>query len=321
MTPVTETGISNDMAYTKLHESLVTSTIWREPDHIRIAWITMLALANKHGEVLASIPGLADICRITVEQMEEALECFKNPDPYSRTKDFEGRRVFEIDGGWTLANHPKYRRMASKEDELEKTALRVARHRDRNNPLQGVTVTECNGDVTAEQDIAEADADADADAGTEKRAASPKKSKKPKLTDEQFIAELKADPVYSGIDIDREYGKMVRWCSMKGAKPSQMRLVRWLNKIDVPMGTKPATAVPVIAKVQRFDRARNAEIIGKWQRDMINEGFRRDDVHATAEEIYHTAETDLTYDAVEQMSHSCPLPRQKWRKASSPEFP
>ena len=46
--------------YSKLFSEICDSTIWREPDHVRIVWITMLAKANKHGEVMASIPGLAD---------------------------------------------------------------------------------------------------------------------------------------------------------------------------------------------------------------------------------------------------------------------
>lgn len=91
----------------------------------------MMVLADKHGEVQSSIPGLADACRITLPEMEEALRCFMSPDPYSRTKDFEGRRIEEIDGGWALLNHPKYRRMASKEESKEKAVERTTRWRKR----------------------------------------------------------------------------------------------------------------------------------------------------------------------------------------------
>lgn len=156
------------MSYTKLHQSLITSTIWREPNHVRVAWITMLAMGDKNGEVMASIPGLADICRISIPEMEEALKCFLSPDPYSRTKAYEGRRIVEIDGGWFLINHPKYRKMASKEDALEKAAIRQANFRDRDGALP---VTHGNGaspggnaGVTQHRDIAEAEAQAEAEA-------------------------------------------------------------------------------------------------------------------------------------------------------------
>jgi hypothetical protein len=45
--------------YTKLFSSIVSSTLWREPAATKVVWITMLALADRHGEVEASIPGLA----------------------------------------------------------------------------------------------------------------------------------------------------------------------------------------------------------------------------------------------------------------------
>jgi len=69
----------------------------------------MLAMADKNGRVWASIPGLANRARVTLEQTEEALERFLSPDPYSRTPDHEGRRIEAIDGGWVLINHAKYR--------------------------------------------------------------------------------------------------------------------------------------------------------------------------------------------------------------------
>jgi len=147
------------MSYTKLHYSLVTSTIWREANHIRVAWITMLAIGDKNGEVMASIPGLADICRISIPEMEEALASFMAPDPYSRTKDFDGRRIEEIDGGWALLNHPKYRRMASIDYKIEAAAERQARKRSRDSKrdtaLQSRDVTQRHGSVTPESDTAD----------------------------------------------------------------------------------------------------------------------------------------------------------------------
>jgi len=117
------------MAYTKLFNSIVTSTIWSEDDQTRIVWITMLALADKNGEVQGSVPGLARIAGVTVDACRAAIGKFLAPDPDSRTKDDEGRRIEEIDGGWSLINHRKYREMASDADRAEKAAIRQARHR------------------------------------------------------------------------------------------------------------------------------------------------------------------------------------------------
>lgn len=117
------------MSYTKLFSSIVTSTIWTEDDKTRIVWITMLAIANKHGEVQASIPGLARVAGVSVQDCHAAIEKFLSPDPYSRSSDDEGRRIEKIDGGWQLLNHAKYRAMASKDEEKTANAIRQARHR------------------------------------------------------------------------------------------------------------------------------------------------------------------------------------------------
>lgn len=143
-------------SYTKLFSSIVTSTIWTEDDRTRIVWVTMLALADKHGEVHASVPGLARVAGVPVEDCEKAIARFLAPDKWSRTKDDEGRRIEEIDGGWALINHEKYRRMASKEDEEESNRERQRRYRERH--ARNGRVTESNGTVTVNGDIAEADA-------------------------------------------------------------------------------------------------------------------------------------------------------------------
>jgi hypothetical protein len=105
--------------YTKLFSSIVASTIWREPNHVRILWVTMLAMSDRDGVVSASIPGLADLARITVSECEAALATLQEPDPYSRTKDHDGRRIAEIDGGWLILNRAKYRERMSADDRRE----------------------------------------------------------------------------------------------------------------------------------------------------------------------------------------------------------
>jgi hypothetical protein len=99
--------------YTKLFASITASTIWQAPASARLTWITMLAMAHKDGSVYASVPGLAHLANVPLADVEAALEYFKAPDKYSRTKDYEGRRIEEIDGGWRLLNHAKFREIRS----------------------------------------------------------------------------------------------------------------------------------------------------------------------------------------------------------------
>ena len=157
--------------YTKLFSSIVTSTIWMEDDQTRIVWITMLAIADKNGEIHASIPGLARIAAVPVEGVERAIRKFLGPDPHSRTKDDDGRRIEPIDGGWILLNHAKYRRMASKDERAEANAVRQKRFRNRIKSNASVTHSNASvthdrdpaGSVTQERDIADTDTDTDTD--------------------------------------------------------------------------------------------------------------------------------------------------------------
>ena len=150
--------------YTKLFNSIITSTIWSEDDKTRIIWITMLALADQNGEVQGSVPGLARLAGVSIEDVESALDKFLSPDLYSRTPEFGGKRICKIDGGWELLNHAKYRRMASLADQKDSNAKRQKRHRDRNATVtdSNATVTHSNAIVTVKTDIAEADTEAEA---------------------------------------------------------------------------------------------------------------------------------------------------------------
>lgn len=105
--------------FTKLFSSITTSTIWVSPDaHLRL-WVFLLAEADPKGRVWGSIPGVASAARIPLADAEAALQAFMSPDPYSRTKDAEGRRIEEIDGGWRLLNYIKYRELQDDEARQE----------------------------------------------------------------------------------------------------------------------------------------------------------------------------------------------------------
>lgn len=98
--------------YTPLFASIVRSSIWDEDAKTCKVWVTMLALAEADGTIEASIKGLAHEARVTVTECATALHILKAPDEYSRSKDDEGRRIKDIEGGWLVINHAKYRKKA-----------------------------------------------------------------------------------------------------------------------------------------------------------------------------------------------------------------
>jgi hypothetical protein len=133
--------------YVKLFSSIVNSTIWREPNHVRIVWITMLAIADKNGTVHAALPGLADLARVTIAECEEALGTLSQPDTYSRTPDHEGRRIEWIEGGWVLLNHAKYRNMLGEAERRE--YLRLKKQQERETKALSVAPMSTNVNTSA----------------------------------------------------------------------------------------------------------------------------------------------------------------------------
>jgi len=104
------------MSFTKLFSSITESTVWCEDSDTRVVWITMLAMSDKNGKVWGSVPGLAKNAVVSLESCITALDKFTSPDKWSRTKEFEGRRIEKIAGGWRLLNHGKFRDMRDEEE-------------------------------------------------------------------------------------------------------------------------------------------------------------------------------------------------------------
>ena len=95
--------------WTKLEKTILQSSIWDEPNHVRIVWITLLALQDKDGYVGASVPGIAHEARVSVDEAKHAIETLEAPDPWSRDPDNEGRRIEKVDRGWLILNSKKIR--------------------------------------------------------------------------------------------------------------------------------------------------------------------------------------------------------------------
>jgi len=159
------------MSYTKLFSSIVHSTVWREELHTKVVWITMLALSNREGEVEASIPGIAGAAGVTVLQCEDALARLAAPDPYSRTKEYEGRRIAAMDGGWLILNYTKHRTAIDTERRREQVRLAVARHRAKRKRESNPVIAEQSNVVDSANADAAPDAAPDADTATTTKAA------------------------------------------------------------------------------------------------------------------------------------------------------
>jgi len=167
------------MQFTKLFNSILDSTIWQEPLETKVVWITMLAMCDRTGEVHASVPGLAKRAGVTLQQCNAALACLESPDEYSRTKTHDGRRIREIDGGWELLNHAKYRALLSAEERREYNKNKQAQYRaekaerEKCKNVNDMSMTVNDNVSNAHITEAEAEAEAYTDTKKDKKTAPP----------------------------------------------------------------------------------------------------------------------------------------------------
>ena len=69
-------------------------------------------------------------------------------------------------------------------------------------------------------------------------------SKKPEISDDEYLDQLAKAEAYRHLDVRVEYSKMQAWCAANGKQPSRRRFVNWLNRAERPMR---ASGVPVVA--------------------------------------------------------------------------
>jgi len=226
--------------YTKLWNTLVTSTVWQEPLHVKVVWITMLALTDAGGYVAASVPGLANIAGVSVHECEEALSVFLAPDPYSRTQEHEGRRIEVAEGGWVLLNYAKHRHAedveARRESNRKSQADWRARQREKREDGVSVTVTKRNENNQA---CTQAEAEAEAEAVT----AVVEHHSSAELLEVQKLSSL----LESTEQLATAVGFLDRLPESKRGRTAA-RLSAWLQGMDAPYAVAPAVLATALSE-------------------------------------------------------------------------
>ena len=101
--------------FTKLFSRILTSSIWSESNEVRIVWITLLAATGPDGIARVTLPGLARLSNLSIQDTEKAIAVLSSPDKYSRSVSDDGRRIREErepNGnliGFYVLNYSKYR--------------------------------------------------------------------------------------------------------------------------------------------------------------------------------------------------------------------
>ena len=136
--------------YNKLFTKILDSSVWLEPDTVRLVWITFIACMDEDGFVaLSTVGNVSQRARVSLPAAKRAIECLEGPDKHAPDQEFEGRRIERVPNGWLVLNADKYRNMVTRIASREATRLRVAKHRANKKSAGNGSVTHGNEKVTA----------------------------------------------------------------------------------------------------------------------------------------------------------------------------
>lgn len=117
--------------WTPLFKSIIASSIWEQPYHVRVVWITMIAYKDKHGFVEASLPGLKRLSGVTMPECREAVAIMEAPDPDSKCTDDKGIKIKKVEGGWMVLGHERFQKKMNQVSTQVNNAKRQKEFRER----------------------------------------------------------------------------------------------------------------------------------------------------------------------------------------------
>lgn len=144
--------------YGKLWSGITESSLWGGSKEARLLFVTLLAKADSVGFVEAAPSGLARLANLSREEVDAALAELTSPDPESKSKVADGRRVAIVPMGVCVVNYEEYRKRRDDEERKE-----YMREYMRTYRAQKTTVlTDVNTGKQGKPALAKAEAEAEA---------------------------------------------------------------------------------------------------------------------------------------------------------------
>ena len=94
--------------FAPLFSGLVESSIWEEPYHVRILFVSMLAIKDMDHVVRRNEYQLMKRANISAEEVKEALKILESPDTRRPGQLHDGRRIQKVEDGWIVLNGQFY---------------------------------------------------------------------------------------------------------------------------------------------------------------------------------------------------------------------
>lgn len=98
-------------SYIPVFNEVVDSSLWKEPLHVRVVFMTLLALKDWDHVVRMALHKIANKANVGDELFLDAMEVLKSPDTKTTIpQEFEGRRIREVEDGWLIINGDFYQK-------------------------------------------------------------------------------------------------------------------------------------------------------------------------------------------------------------------
>ena len=217
----------------KHFESLYSGSMVGAGACVFAVWGYVIA-ATTRGYVELNPKLLSLVIGESMDSISRAIEYLQQPDPESRSKENEGKRLIrEGQFIYFVPTHEKYRKIR---DQIERRRyMRNLMKAKRNVKLVSKT-------SPVSHRLAHTEAEAEAESNKEYKPLSLAKPRSNgRSSDEDFLNQLRKNPAYAGLDLDRELAKMDAWLlTPKGRRRKKTRgfIVNWLNRVDIPVQKK-----------------------------------------------------------------------------------
>ncbi len=164
--------------YGKIFEAMYDGTLsadWKA----MIVFQQFIVLADSEGIVDYTPAALSRRTGIPLDIFEHGIAKLQEPDPYSRSSEFDGKRIALLDEqrpwGWSIVNYEYYRDIASREDGRIKARERKQKQREKQSqPADSKDVSQNVTDGHAMSRMSRhEDEDADADENVDETTTAP----------------------------------------------------------------------------------------------------------------------------------------------------
>ena len=161
--------------YAKLFSRIAQSSLMEEKVNTRYVFMMMLALSDRHGEVIGTDVAISRMMNVPKNDFCDALKPLLEPDLDSNSPAEEGRRIIlsENGRGYKIVNYLNYRDIKSDDEKREYMRQYMKRRRDKTKE-NDENVNSVNPCKDLLNDVTHTEAEAEVDT---------KKNKKPSFDD------------------------------------------------------------------------------------------------------------------------------------------